>query len=111
MNSASNQKRIAFGYNRNEANKIELHLGQAAAVELIYKSYIGGMSIAEIVGMLEGIAAPSPQNKPKWGKQAIANTLSNPHYLGDDNYPKIIDFELFNEVQELKAKRKPNLKA
>jgi len=73
MNSASNQKRIAFGYNRRTANKIELHTGQAAAVKLIYHSYVDDMSIAEIKDMLESASVPSPQNKSKWSKQTISN--------------------------------------
>ena len=98
MNSASNQRRIAFGYNRKTANKIELHTGQAAAVKLIYHSYVGDMSIAEIKDMLESASVPSLQSKSKWSKQTISNILSNPHYIGDVDYPKIIDPELFDLV-------------
>ncbi len=104
------KKRIAFGYNHNAANKIELHTGQAGAVKLIYQSYVDSMSIAAITEMLESASIPSPQNKPTWGKQTITNVLSNPHYLGDADYPKIIDSELFNMVQEIKVKRKSALK-
>lgn len=107
MNSNSNQKRIAFGYNRNPANRIELHSGQAAAVKLIYQSYADGMSIAAIAEMLESAGIPSPQNKPAWSKQTIANILSNPHYLGDADYPRIIEAELYDTVQALKEERAP----
>lgn len=36
MNPNSNQKRIAFGYMRDQNNKIVLYEGQAPAVKLIY---------------------------------------------------------------------------
>jgi hypothetical protein len=107
INSNSNQKRIAFGYNRNPVNRIELHPGQAAAVQLIYKSYAEGQSITAIAEMLKSAGIPSPQNKPSWGKQTIANILSNPHYHGDNDYPRIIETELFDTVQMLKGKRAP----
>jgi len=48
---------------------------------------------------------PSPQNKKVWGKQTISNILSNPHYLGSDEYPKIIEQDLFDRVQARKSSR------
>ncbi len=41
---------------------------------------------------------------PKQGKQTISNILSNPHYLGSEDYPKIIERDLFDRVQTRKAK-------
>ena len=107
MNPNSKQKRIAFGYNRGLGNRIELHQGQAAAVKLIYEFYVGGKSIAEIKEIFESLNIPSPQNKPKWGKQTLSNILSNPHYLGEEPYIKVIDEELYILVQKTKAKRAP----
>jgi hypothetical protein len=106
MNPDSKQKRIAFGYNR-DINKIVLHAGQKAAVQLIYQHYVEGQSIADIAKFLGNASIPSPQNKPVWSKQTLANILSNPHYIGDAVYPKIIDENLFNSVQALKVKRAP----
>lgn len=101
MNPASAQKRIAFGYNRNY--DIELNPGQAGCVWLILSYYDEGKSLAEIKDILEGMNIPSPQNKKVWGKQTISNILSNPHYLGSDEYPKIIEQDLFDRVQARKA--------
>lgn len=102
MNPASAQKRIAFGYNRYN-DKIILHKGQAGCVKLIFAYYDEGKSIAEIKDILEGLGCPSPQNKKAWGKQTVSNILSNPHYLGSENYPKIIEQDLFDRVQARKA--------
>lgn len=102
MNPASDQKRIAFGYNR-VYGRIVINKGQAAAVELIYIWYSEGRSIGEIKEMLEGMNIPSPLNKPSWGKQVLSNILSNPHYLGADPYPAIISQELFDAVQTIKS--------
>lgn len=102
MNPASEQKRIAFGYNRDYEN-IVINEGQAAAVKLIYTWYSEGRGLGEIKAMLEGMCIPSPQNKPTWGKQVLSNILSNPHYLGSDTYPAIISQELFNTVQTIKS--------
>lgn len=105
MNANSNQKRIAFGYNRNGRNEIVLHEGQAAAVKLIFQYYIEGCSIALIKQRLEGMGIPSPLNGKTWGKQTLANILSNPHYTGDEIYPIIITEEQFLLAQELKKER------
>ena len=44
------QKRIAFGYNRDHNNKIEINEPQALAVKLIYEFYANGESMGEISG-------------------------------------------------------------
>ena len=69
MNPTSEQKRIAFGYNRHE-NRIVINEGQAAFVKLIFDYYLQGNSLSQIKAILEGLGIPSPQNKPTWGKQA-----------------------------------------
>lgn len=99
--SYENQKRIAFGYNRGPANQIEIHRAQALTVKLLYEYYTEGFSIRKIAEKLELHGIPSPYNKPKWGTQTIANILSYERYVGDDDYPVIIDRELFDRVQEI----------
>lgn len=102
MNPNSEQKRIAFGYNRNSKNEIVIHQGQAAVVKLIFGCYLEGCSMAEIKDNLENMGIPSPLNGKKWSKQTLANILSNPHYLGDELYPKIISEEQYNLAQTKK---------
>lgn len=102
MTPNSEQKRIAFGYNRNSKNEIVIHQGQAAAVKLIFAYYLEGCSIAKIKENLESIGIPSPLNGEKWSKQTLANILSNPHYLGDEFYPTIIPEEQYNLAQTKK---------
>lgn len=102
MNPASEQKRIAFGYNHDYGN-IVINEGQAAAVKLIYTWYAEGRGLGEIKATLEGMRIPSPPNKPTWGKQVLSKILSNPHYLGSDIYPVIISQELFDTVQTIKS--------
>ena len=102
MNPNSEQKRIAFGYNRNCKNEIVIHPGQAAAVKLIFDYYLEGCSMAKIKDNLEGMRIPSPLNGEKWSKQTLANILSNPHYLGDELYPTIESEEQYKLAQAKK---------
>ena len=104
MNPNSPQKRIAFGYNRHYGT-IVLHDGQAACVKLIFTYYDDGKSISWIKEALEDMGFPSPLNKRTWGKQTISNILSNPHYLGSEEYPKIIEKDLFDRVQQRKREQ------
>lgn len=96
------QKRIAFGYSRGPANQIEIHQAQALVVKLLFEYYTEGFSIRNIAEKLESHGIPSPYNKPKWGTQTIANILSYERYVGDDDYPAIIDRELYDRVQEIR---------
>ena len=101
MNPDSLQKRIAFGYNRDANEGIVINVGQAGVVKLIFLYYLEGKSLSEIKEILEGMRIPSPQNKPSWGKQTISNILSNPHYLGSDDYPQIISEDEFKQIQSI----------
>lgn len=104
MNPESNQKRIAFGYDRFNG-LIVVNEGQAAVVKLIYTWYAEGMSLSDIKQALEGMSIPSPQNKSTWGKHSLSNILSNKHYLGSDMYPALIAGELFEVAQAMKYQK------
>jgi len=99
------QKRITFGYNRGPVNKIEINDAQAMTVKLIFEYYAEELSIRAISEKLESHGIPSPYNNPKWGTQAIANILSYERYIGDDDYPAIIDRDLFDRVQAIRQSR------
>ena len=105
MNIHSEQKRIAFGYNRGPINQIEINEGQAGVVKLIFNWYCEGKSLSQIADILSGMFVPSPQNKQTWGRQVLSNILSNAHYIGEDDYPKIISSEQFQIVQKIKKQR------
>ena len=99
MNSESKQKRIAYGYYRDIDDRIRIHEHYAAYVKLIfiYRSY--GESLGSIKKKLETVGVLSPQGGKAWSCQTLQNILSNPHYMGDDDYPQIITPEQFKEVQ------------
>nr|WP_281418708.1 recombinase family protein [Clostridium frigoris] len=74
-------------------------------VKLIYELYADGESMGSISARFESCSIPSPYNNPKWGKQAISKILSYERYIGDENYPKIIDEELINRVQRVRLEK------
>lgn len=96
------QKRIFFGYTRNDMNEIVIYEKQAEVVKLIFELYSFDQSLVKISKHLEMYHIPSPSNKPLWGRQIINNILSNENYLGNDDFPRIITEELWNSVQNKK---------
>jgi len=96
------QKRISFGYTRNDMNEIVIYKEQAEVVKLIFELYSFNQSLAKISKHLEMYHIPSPGNKPMWGRQIINNVLSNTNYIGNIDYPQIITEELWNAVQNKK---------
>lgn len=96
------QKRIFFGYTRNDMNEIVIYEKQAEVAKLIFELYSFDQSLAKISKHLEMYHIPSPSNKPLWGRQIINNILSNENYLGNDDFPRIITEELWNSVQNKK---------
>ena len=99
------QKRIIFGYNRNSLNKFEINQAQALTARLLYELYADVESMGAISAKLEACNIPSPYNNSKWGKQAIAKILSYERYVGDEDYPQIIDTELFERVQNVRKSK------
>ncbi|MCM1234581.1 MAG: recombinase family protein [Ruminococcus flavefaciens] len=58
------QKRISFGYTRNDMNEIVIYEEQAEVVKLIFELYSFDQSLSKISKHLEIYSVPSPSNKP-----------------------------------------------
>lgn len=58
------QKRISFGYTRNDMNEIVIYEEQAEIVKLIFELYSFDQSLTKISTLLEIYHIPSPTNKP-----------------------------------------------
>ena len=99
------QNRVFLGYMRNSAGRIIAHALEAPVVNIIYHAYLDGNSLGKISDLLKEMGVPSPSGKPVWGRQLIDNLLSNEKYFGNDAYPQIISKELFDDVQQEKARR------
>jgi hypothetical protein len=97
---STKQQRIIFGYNRGTSNQIEPHEIQAMTVQFIFMCYADGDSLREIKRKLEAAQIISPQNKPVWSQQTIANILAYEQYIGNDTYPPIMEQDLYDRVRE-----------
>ena len=90
---------ITYGYHLVDGY-MRINPEQSEAVHLIFDVYDGGESIKKIVGMLKDRKAPATRGKPSWSPALIRKILSNKDYLGVEPYPRMIEEEQFDRVQE-----------
>lgn len=80
--------------------KIEIQEDSRLIVEQIFKDYAAGESTNSIAKKLREADGDDTQNSRKWVHAAVGRVLENKKYLGTEQYPQIIDKELFDRVQE-----------
>ena len=80
--------------------KIEIHEEARLIVEQIFREYATGKSTNSIANKLREADGDDTQNSRKWVHAAVGRVLENEKYLGTEQYPQIIDKELFDRVQE-----------
>lgn len=113
-------RRKCYGYDKDENGDLVINEEQAVIVRLIFDLYLGGKSILGIVKELKERDIKSPTGKDNWPKCSIEEMLSNEKYIGiavvnvdgeegqiyklNNSHPTIISKEMFDEVQEEKAK-------
>ena len=90
MNPTSEQKRIAFGYNRpcygyKQAadGTLEIVPGEAAVVTLIYEWRAEGESLRTIASRLMEMNIKASRGGKVWGIETIRKILNNEKYYGD----------------------------
>jgi len=110
---------IPYGYDYIDG-KLVVNKKEAEVVRNIFKWYIEGKSIGEIVDILRRENVPTKRGRV-WAKKTVSSILKNPvycgylrweRYLNKGDHKPIIDVETYNRVQELIKKRggKPGIK-
>ena len=80
--------------------KIEIHEEARLIVEQIFRDYAAGESTNGIANKLREVDGDDACNSRKWTHASVGRILENTDYLGTEQYPQIIDKELFDRVQE-----------
>ena len=103
---------IPYGYDYNDG-KLEVNQDEAEVIKDIYSWYKEGKSMGEIVKILNSSKIPTKKGG-FWAKKTISKILKNPTYCGylhweqyvnESDHEKIVDESVFNEVQNLIAKK------
>ena len=73
----------------------------AAVVVRVFTLYTAGLSYQKISDTLNEEHIPYSQERPEWNKHKVKRLLENPRYIGRDDYPAIVDDEMFQTVQAM----------
>lgn len=75
--------RKCYGYKKDSEGRLIIKSSEAEVVQMIYSSYLDGMSIIGIQKKLKELNIPTSTGKEVWSKKAIENILTNEKYTGD----------------------------
>ena len=123
-----------YGYRKGRDGEPEIVPEEAQVVKMIFNRYLDGDSITQILKYISDCKIPNRNGKTEWSKSVVQNMLSNEKYVGDvlmqktyrsdcitkkvkknngelakylvsNNHPAIIERDVFNLVQQEKARR------
>lgn len=96
------QRKIPFGYVMKNG-EILCCPTESAAVKEIFRLYSEGMAYSKIADemMLRGI--PYHKHTNQWNKHMVKRILENERYLGEREYPSIIESETFMHIQLIRG--------
>ena len=95
---------LPYGYCR-ENGKIILQPQESKILSRIYKEYTDGGSLSSIAKQLNNDGVEYTAGVDAWNKGRLKRLLEDKRYLGTENYPPIIDKEIYETVQNLKSER------
>ncbi len=90
---------------------ITVNTREATIVKDIFYEYILGKSLKSIADKLTKNRIEIFNGKTTWDKCRVSRIISNKKYIGEDDYPQIIEFEIFEKANSLKkTKQTPQSK-
>lgn len=93
-------RRILYGYIiRN--GELTVKADEAITVTRVFNDYLEGLSYQAIAEMLNEEKIPYSPEVSDWNKHKVKRLLENPRYIGEKEYPDIIEPETFANVQQL----------
>lgn len=92
---------ILYGY-RKKQFRFYPDTEEAAIVRKIFADYISGKTLLNIANELTEQGVVYYKDKTTWSKQAVRRILENEHYVGDADYPAIINKETYQKANELR---------
>ena len=92
-----NKKRIfPFGYRMTEG-QIDLNAEEAEVIRFIFQKYSEGLSVPKLTERIQAFNVPYRKGS-RWNKNMVCRILDNKIYLGNGEYPPIIEKCLFDKV-------------
>ena len=94
-------RKYTFGYEMRKG-KIEPVPAEAEVVRMLHERYAGGSSYRQLTALLNAGTVPYNEPDKQWNKNMVARILGNVIYIGNKDYPPILDEVLLRKVQEMK---------
>ncbi len=91
-------RKLPFGYQM-RMGEIVRNEPEVKAVQDIFLQYTLGASLKEIAEQMSK-AGPAYDEGKSWNKNMVARILENTKYTGVDNYPELVDINLFEAAAE-----------
>lgn len=100
----SRNRVIPFGY-RMQNGEIEINPTEAAAVQKIFKMYLDGSSLLAIANHMSSTGTSYNNETSVWNKNMVKRILENEKYIGKDEFPAIIDADIFQKSNMQKQQK------
>lgn len=91
-------RKLPFGY-KMEQGKPVIYPREAEMVTVIFRQYTMGASYLALVKMLKNQPVPYDTNR-LWNKNMVARILEDSRYLGQEDFPAVIEEKLFRQVAQ-----------
>lgn len=89
--------------------KIVVDERQSDIVRQIFTDYDSGISAIQIARTLVENGIKNKNDRVKWTHATVGRILENHNYLGTEYYPRMIEKELFQRVQEKREQKRKSL--
>ena len=88
-----------LGYTKNEEGKLIIVEKEAKVVRRIFREYLEGLSLRDLVNVLEKDGIKNGAGNLKWHTSNIKGILKNEKYIGDALLQKTITIDFINRVR------------
>lgn len=92
---------VLYGYKKHQFEYFVVE-SEVAIVRRIFEEYLSGKTLLQIGNGLSNEGIVYYKDRTTWSKQAVWRVLENTHYIGDKEYPAIVDRKTFNKAKDLR---------
>ena len=98
------KRMISFGYQIVDG-EIAVVPNEANIVRQVFQKYCDGSGYHNIAEELSLAGVVYYRDDNVWSKRKIARIIENKKYIGGDDYPQIVDYDLFHRANEIKSSK------
>lgn len=98
------QRKIPFGYTMKKG-EIQCSPTESAAVKEIFRLYADGMAYSKIAVEMMRRGLRYHSHTAEWNKHMVKRILENERYLGEKEYPPILEPEVFLRAQLIRGEK------